>query len=450
MTRVERRATAGLASIYALRMLGLFMVLPVFAVFAETLRFSTPVLAGLAIGAYGIGQAMFQIPFGIWSDRWGRKQVITVGLLIFAVGSMVAALAPTIWWAVAGRFLQGCGAVSAVAMALTADFTRDSQRTKAMAVIGMSIGLSFAVSMVAAPILAGWIGVRGIFWSITGLSGLAIVALYTLVPAAPPPAFQRDALPAISQLGTVLRNPDLLRLDFGILALHAMVTAVFTVLPLVLRDQFQFPAPTHWQIYLPVMVGAILAMIPLVAYAEIKRRIKVIFLLAVLLLGANSALLWWYHTQWLTFVVALFLFFTGFNVLEATLPSLISKSAPPHLKGTAMGVYGTAQFLGAFLGSAGAGWVHGQFGKEFVFLYCALWAIVWLAVASGMRPRYLKTLKFPVDEYRLGDPLFAAMLCEVRGVEDVAVIAEEAAVYLKVDRNQLDSERLNSVLAVRT
>lgn len=448
MTGHERRATAGLAGIYALRMLGLFLVLPVLSIHADRLRGATPALVGLAIGAYGIGQALFQIPFGMWSDRLGRKLIITLGLVIFAAGSALAALATSIDLLLLGRFLQGTGAVSAVAMALTADLTRDSQRTKAMACIGISIGASFAVSMVAAPPLTGWIGVPGIFWLIAAMSLAAIGVLYTVVPPAPPVRFQRDALPALSQFATVMRRADLLRLDFGILALHAIVTAAFVVLPRMLRDQFHIPAPEHWKIYLPVMAAAIVAMVPLVAYAEIKRRLKPVFLGAVLLLAASALGAWRLHSELYTFCAWLFLFFTGFNLLEATLPSLISKTAPPHLKGTAMGVYSTAQFLGAFIGGSGAGLLYGRYDDAAVFVFCAGWALLWWLVALPMRPRYLKTLRLDLAaEQLLGDQDLARRLSSVEGVVEVALVAEESAVYLKVDQALLDSVRLHEQIA---
>ncbi|MFZ4702664.1 MAG: MFS transporter, partial [Candidatus Methylumidiphilus sp.] len=386
MTRTELRASLSLAGIYMLRMLGLFMILPVFSIYARELEGSTPFLIGLAISAYGLTQALLGIPYGLWSDHVGRKKVIAFGLLVFALGSVVAALADSIWGVILGRSIQGAGAVASVVMALAADLTREEHRTKAMALIGISIGISFAVSMVAGPILEGLIGVKGIFWIIAGLALTGIAVLYLVVPTPVISRFHRDAEAQPAQFGKVLKNPELLRLDFGIFSLHAILTATFVVIPLVLRDTVQLATADHWKVYLPVFLLSLLAMVPFVILAEKKRKMKTVFVAFIGVIAIADAGLFVNANNVYAIGFLLFVFFTGFNLLEATLPSMISKVAPSELKGTAMGVYSAAQFLGAFVGGVSGGIIYGALGKPVVFAFCAIIALVWALVALRMAP----------------------------------------------------------------
>jgi predicted MFS family arabinose efflux permease len=447
MTRAEVRASLSLAAIYMLRMLGMFMILPVFAVFARDLPDATPVLVGFAISAYGLTQAVFQIPFGLWSDRYGRKPLIAIGLVLFVIGSAAAALSDSIYGIIAGRALQGAGAVAAVVMALAADLTREEHRTKAMALIGISIGLSFAVSMVAGPFLTRWMGLSGLFWVITGLAVAAIVVLFTIVPTPAVSRFHRDAEVRTGAFAKVLGNPDLLRLDFGIFCLHCILTATFVVLPLVLRDTLRLPTAEHWHIYLPVFALAIFSMVPFVMLAEKKRRMKPVFLAFIGLVGLAVAGFGELPQNYWTVFGLLYVFFTGFNLLEATLPSMVSKVAPADLKGTAMGIYSTAQFLGAFVGGTGAGWVYGHYGIAQVFLCAAVVALLWLAVAAGMRPpRHLSSLLVNVGELtREQASSLSHSLLGVPGVAEAVVLAEDGVAYLKVDREKLDKTALGSL-----
>ncbi|MGI9212045.1 MAG: MFS transporter [Methylococcaceae bacterium] len=448
MTPDEMQASASLAAIYMLRMIGMFLILPVFAVMSRDLTDATPVLVGLAISAYGLTQAVFQIPFGLWSDRYGRKKLIALGLLIFAGGSVVAALSDSIYGIIAGRALQGAGAVAAVVMALAADLTREEHRTKAMAMIGISIGVSFAISMVTGPILTHWLGLSGLFWIIAILAVLAIVVLFTVVPDPAISRFHRDAQARPAAFGEVLANPELLRLDFGIFCLHLILTASFVVLPVMMRDGLQMETPTHWHIYLPVFVLAMGSMVPFVILAEKKRKMKSVFLSFIGLVAvADAGFVWLGDTFWGVFGL-LYLFFTAFNLLEATLPSMISKIAPPDLKGTAMGIYSTSQFLGAFAGGAGGGWIHGQFGPAGVFLYCAVAAVLWLIVATGMKPpRYLSSLLLnigPLNSAEAED--ITTALRAVPGVAEAVVQGDEGVAYIKVDKHQLDRTALEYAL----
>ncbi|CAK0770377.1 Inner membrane transport protein YajR [Gammaproteobacteria bacterium] len=379
----ERRAIMALASIFSLRMLGLFMILPVFALYANKLTGVTPTLVGVAIGAYGLTQAILQIPFGMLSDRWGRKRIIALGLLIFAAGSVMAALSTSIWGVIWGRALQGAGAISGPVMALAADLTRETQRTKAMAIIGMSIGVSFAVAIVAAPTMDHWIGVSGIFWLIGGLAIAGIAVLRFSVPTPDASEEHRDVAAVPDQIKKVYRNLALRRLDFGILSLHAILTANWVVMPLILADYL--PPQHHWWVYLPVLIFSGAAMVPFILMVDQPGRLKPIFLGAIILLGSAEALFIPGHVNIWAMGGILFVFFTALNLLEAILPSLMSKLAPPEAKGTAMGIYSTSQFLGAFIGGSLGGWIHGYFGISGVFMMGTTFAVLWGLITIGLQ-----------------------------------------------------------------
>ncbi|HUL11759.1 MAG TPA: MFS transporter [Methylococcaceae bacterium] len=452
MTAAELRASLSLAGIYMLRMLGLFMILPVFSIYARGLSDSTPLLIGVAISAYGLTQALLGIPFGMWSDRAGRKKVITAGLLIFAIGSMVAALSDSIYGVILGRSIQGAGAIAAVVMALAADLTREEHRTKAMALIGISIGISFAVSMVAGPVLDGWVGVRGIFWIIAALAISGIVVLLFLVPTPLISRFHRDTEAQPRQFSKVLANPELLRLNFGIFALHLILTATFVVIPLILRDSLQLETARHWQVYLPVFVLSLATMVPFVILAEKKRKMKAVFVGFIGVVAAADAGLLLVKDSVLVIGALLYVFFTGFNLLEATLPSMVSKIAPPDLKGTAMGVYSTSQFLGAFAGGVSGGWIYGAFGLHDVFLFCALIASLWALIAVGMAPpRHLSSLLINVGELESDEAWsLSRQLLQVTGVSEAVVLAEDGVAYLKIDKEMLDRSELEKLLQEST
>lgn len=444
MTPLEMRATASLAGIFSTRMLGLFLILPVFALYAEELEGTTPLLIGVTLGAYGLSQALLQIPYGMVSDRLGRKPVIAFGLVVFALGSALAAVSDSIYGVLAGRILQGAGAIAAVVMALLADLTREEHRTKAMAIIGMSIGASFAFSLVAGPIFAQWIGVDGIFWVIALLAIGGLVVLYTVVPTPVASKVHRDAEPVPALLKSVLADGQLLRLDFGIMALHIMMTASFVVLPPVLRDYAMVAPERHWLVYLPVLLASVIVMVPFIIYAEKKRRVKEVFIGAVVGLVVASLVLFGWHDSLAEIVLALIFFFAAFNLLEAMLPSLVARTVSPDRKGTAMGVYSSSQFLGAFIGGTMGGWLRGSVGPEGVFAFCAALALVWVAVAVGMRgPRYLTTQTLrvgPMDSSQA--QLLSTQLSSIPGVAEVTVIAEDGIAYVRVDDRVVDREAL--------
>lgn len=446
MSRSERKAVFSLAGIYALRMMGLFMILPVFALYADRLEGHTPALIGLAIGVYGLTQALFQIPYGMLSDRIGRKPVIIAGLIVFAAGSVVAATSDTIMGVILGRALQGAGAIAATVMALTADLTREENRLGAMAIIGISIGVAFAVSLVVGPILNNWIGVPGIFWLTAVLALSAIAVVKWVVPNPVRSGLHRDAMTVPMQLKSVLKDPQLLRLDFGIFVLHVMLTSTFVVLPLALRDFAGLPSAHHWYVYLPVMLVAMLMMVPFVIIAEKKRRMKQVFGAAILAMSIAEVVFLLMNHSLSGIVFSLFIFFIAFNVLEATLPSLVAKVASADHKGTAMGVYSSSQFIGAFTGGALGGWLHGAFGMEAVFGLCAALAIIWFLLAVTMHsPRYLSTHMVnvgKVNEKRAKQ--LVTELTAVRGVAEAVVVIEDGIAYLKVDLHALDRDALRA------
>jgi MFS family permease len=382
MSVAELRASFALAAIFGLRMLGMFIILPVFALYAEHLPGGNDhLLVGLALGAYGLTQALLQIPFGWLSDRWGRKPAIYAGLAIFALGSLIAALAQDIYMVIAGRVVQGAGAVSAAVIALAADLTRDSQRTKAMAIIGVTIGVAFAISMVAGPMLGRAVGVPGIFALTAVLALLAMAVVRWLVPD--PPAGSAPAAREPMRFSAILRHAELARLNYGIFVLHAVLMALFVVVPFSLRDA-GLGAGSHWQVYLPVMVGSVLLIVPPLLAFERAGRHRPAFLGAIAVLLAGEVLLAQLSFSLWGVSLALLLFFAGFNLLEAALPALVSRTAPPEAKGTAVGVYGSVQFLGAFAGATTGGFVSQQFGASAVFVLCSALTFSWLLVAWPM------------------------------------------------------------------
>lgn len=447
MTAMEKRATVSLASIYALRMLGLFMLLPVLSLFTEQMPGSTPKLVGLTMGIYGLTQAILQIPFGLLSDRFSRKTVIVIGLVLFVAGSVFAALATDIYGVLIGRALQGCGAVSAAVMALLADLTQEVHRTKAMATIGASIGVSFGVAITLGPIIAHHFGIAGIFWMIAILAALAILVVVFVVPNPQKITLHRDAEYVPSELGTVIKNADLLRLNYGIFALHLILMASFVVVPLLMRDA-GLQGGSHWMVYLPVLVTSMAGIIPFIIIAEKKRKMKGVFIGAIATLVLANLGFLALHGQLYGLIACLWVFFCGFNLLEATLPSLISKTAPGDLKGTAMGIYSSAQFIGAFLGGSAGGWLYGEFGPASVFVFSAAVAASWVVVALFMSPpRYWANLLLSlksVKPERGGE--FSQQLLAINGIEEVRLHFEEQAAYLKVDSQQLNKDELNNLL----
>ncbi|HUC17287.1 MAG TPA: MFS transporter [Acetobacteraceae bacterium] len=384
MNEKERRAASTLAAVFALRLLGLFMIYPVFEAYARGLRGSTPAMIGLALGAYGLTQGLLQIPFGLLSDRIGRKIMITIGLLFFAAGSVVAARAGSIEGVLIGRILQGAGAVGSVILALVADLTRAEVRTRAMAMVGVTIGFAFVVAIVLGPVFNALIGVPGIFWLTALLALLGIGVTLCAVPRSERLTVQREAEAVPALFARVLRDRELLRLDLGIFSLHAILTASFLAVPPVLAAAFGVGPGREWMIYLPVLAASVALMVPAVILAERGGRMKEVFITAIAVLLVTVLALGFAGKDAAIVLVALTLFFAAFNSMEAMLPSLVSRFAPAEAKGTALGIYSSLQFLGIFIGGAIGGLAASWGGPVGVFIFTALLALVWLATAIAM------------------------------------------------------------------
>jgi len=449
MSADEKKASLGLAGIFSMRMLGLFMILPVMSLYTENLDGMTPLLLGLAISIYGLTQALLQIPFGLMSDRFGRKKIITIGLLLFVTGSIVAALSTTIYGIIIGRALQGSGAVAAAVMALAADLTSEQNRTKIMATIGISIGVSFGIAMVLGPVMASFFGLSGVFWFTAVLASVGIVILHKVVPQPTVLSVHKDAEPIPALMGKVLKDGQLLRLDIGIFCLHLVMTAMFVVLPLILRGKLGIAAEDHWMVYLPVLGLSVIAMVPFIIIAEKKRKMKLIFAGAVGVLSLACLGLYLFSGGLWGMVAALFVFFAAFNLLEATLPSLISKIAFAGGKGTAMGVYSSAQFFGAFCGGLMGGLVWDGYGLSSVFLVCAVILAAWFLVALGMKsPRHMSSLLKHVEiQSSEHAKEITAKLLAVKGVLDVGISSDDSTAYLKVDNELLDEKELDAIIS---
>ena len=445
MTPLEKRVAMSLSAIFASRMLGLFMVLPVFAIYAEELDGFSPTLAGLAIGIYGLTQAMFQIPMGLLSDKIGRKPVIIGGLVIFAIGSVVAAMADSITGVIVGRALQGAGAIASAIMALAADLTREEHRIKVMASIGMSIGLSFALALVFGPMLHGWFGVEGIFWitAVFAVGGILVAKFWVPTPILS--RFHRDAEVEISWFRQAFSDPQLLRLDAGIFILHFILVSMFVVMPTVLRDRLGFELEQHWQLYLPVLFFAVLAMVPFIILAEKKRKIKQVLIGAIIVLAISQLGLPLFTNSLVGFAIMLWLFFSAFNLLEASMPSLVAKMAPAAHKGTAMGAYSTSQFLGVFLGGLTGGTLSEFYGLSGVAMFNVALLVVWAGLAITMeKPNFFTSYLLNVGEVTEKEALeIIKGLSLVAGVVDVTVIAEDGVAYLKMDKKLVNMDELH-------
>ena len=448
MTPFERRASIGLASIYALRMLGLFIILPIFALYAEKLPGGeSHFLIGVALGAYGLTQAILQIPAGWLSDRYGRKPIIIMGLLLFAAGSFIAASADDIYWIIAGRVIQGAGAINAAVMALTADLTREEHRTKAMALIGISIGITFSISMVLSPILYRLIGMSGIFTLVGVLAFVSIAVVIWFIPKPGITRFHSDTEANTGKLKEVLRNKDLLRMDFGVFTLHAILMSVFMQVPFILRAD-GLDAQHQWQVYLPVMLIAFALMVPPIIVAEKKAKLKQVFMLSIIMAALGQlGILFMQDSVW-GVALSLLVFFTAFNVLEATQPSIVSKIAPLAAKGTAMGVFSSVQFLGAFFGSAMGGLLMQLYGGNAVLVFAVLMLLLWLVVASSMRPpQALMTKMYHLPEMNEDAAgKLRQSLAQLRGVKEVLVVAGEQIACLKVEMSGFDENAIENMV----
>lgn len=436
MTSVELRAVVTLSIIMSLRMIGLFMVLPVFSLYAAQLNGATPTLIGLGIGVYGLFQALFQIPFGSLSDRIGRKPIIFIGLLIFAAGSILAGCAHSMIMMIIGRSLQGTGAIGSTILAMMADLTREESRTKSMAIAGMSIGLSFAIAMLAGPVLTQWMPINSLFFLAACFAVFAIGILYFFVPVPPKTSWHRDTEPELSAFFKLLITPELAKLNAGIFILHTIFTASFIVIPISLYHFTGLSEKSQWLLYLPTLTIAFIVSLICINLAETKKQLKKYFLGGIIFLMIAQGLLWLAPNQLAIAALGLCSFFGGFSLLEAFLPSLISRTAPAERKGTALGIYSCSQFLGIFIGGLFGGWLYGKLGFSGVYLFCISLSFIWLILALSMQsPQSLTTYilrLLPTHHHKWS--AIAASLSRIPGIIEVAFIADEGLAYLKMER----------------
>lgn len=436
MNALERRSTFALSSIFALRMLGLFMIIPVFSVAGQTYEYATPALLGLAVGIYGLTQAILQIPFSLIADRYSRKPLVVFGLLLFALGGAIAAMSDTIYGVIIGRAIAGGGAVSAVVMALLADVTREENRMKAMATMGMSIGVSFAVAFSLGPWLTGLVGISGLFW-VTTIMGLAAISMLFLVPKVTRHHrnYQQGYL---AQLKQVLKMGDLNRLHVSVFSLHLLLTAMFIYVPSQLIDFAKIPLNSHGWVYLPLLVVSLFFAFPSIVLAEKYRKMRGIFLTAIggIILGLGI-LIFGFESKYIL-LTGLGLFFIAFNVMEALLPSWLSKAAPIQSKATAMGVNASSQFLGAFFGGVTGGQLLLLNNTALGWSILTGLAIIWLLISFGLaQPRYLSSMVLRLPEHKQTDE-WTSQLLAIRGIEEVVVMSDQQVAYVKVDKQQID------------
>ena len=445
ISKEELKAAQSLATIFSCRMLGLFMILPVFALYVDKLPGATTTMVGIALGIYGLTQAALQIPFGMLSDRIGRKPVIAGGLILFIIGSIFAALATTMDGIIIGRAIQGAGAIGSTTLALLSDLTKVENRTKAMAVIGMTIGASFVIAMMLGPIINNFLGLSGIFWITAVLGALGLLVLYLQVPTSSRAVFRRDTQPVPALFKEVLTNGKLLSIDFGIFTSHAILTASFIALPLALT-QAGLAENHQWFLYVPVLILAFIVMLPLIIIGEKRRKMKPILLTSIGLIALTQLWLGIFPQSLASIAIMLFLFFTAFTLLEATLPSMVSKIAPAGSKGTAIGVYSTAQFFGIFVGGSFGGVFYADFHNG-LFLASCLLAVIWLIIAAiSPPPPHLSTLMLDIGQIK---PEHARQLTERLeanpGVAEALVLIDDGIAYLKIDNKIVAKEELHRI-----
>ena len=439
MNSVEKRAILGVGGIFALRMIGLFMIVPVFSVYGDNYAHATPFLIGLAVGIYGLGQAIFQIPMSLAADKFPRKPIIFLGLILFAIGGMIAANATDIYEVIIGRALAGSGAVSAVLMALLADVTREEMRTKAMATMGLTIATSIMLAFAFGPLLVGSLGISGLFWLTSGFAVLAMLLLLFVPTPLRVLKHNLDNKSIGQQLATVLKIGDLNRLHIGIFALHLTMTAIFVILPHQLNEVMGLSVRQQGLVYLPLLFIGFAVAIPFIIIAEKKRKMRQVFLGAIALMTAALAILAIGSQVGVGIILGLLLYFMGFNLLEATIPSWISKRAPVANKATAMGLNSSSQFFGAFVGGAMGGLLLSQPNLLAWGILAVIMGVALLIIIPIAQPPYLSstTVTIPKD-INIQD--WSRQMLAVDGVDELVVMAKEQVAYLKLDKTQLTDD----------
>ena len=447
MDVIERRSVLALAMVYLFRMLGLFLIMPVISVAADGLDGADAALIGAAIGIYGFTQASLQIPMGMLSDKLGRKRVILFGLLLFALGSIICAHADSIATLIIGRAVQGAGAIASTLMALLSDVTKEQNRTKAMAMVGISIGASFMLSLILGPVLFQWVGLTGLFYLSFAFSIVGMGLIVWAVPNVTEHTFKRDTTPSLVALKDVLRNGRLRFLNISVFLLHGSLTALFVAIPSLLIHRYGLSLGQHSILYLLVMGAAFVLMLPLVIAAEAKGLMKHVLTIVITIIGLATVAMEWASNVWL-FGVTVCLFFVAFNTLEATLPSVVSKLAPVGYRGTAMGVFSTHQFMGAFVGGAGGGWLLQNTSMTMLFsIIGGIW-LLWAVVSAWQpTPKQVTSMAFSVVAHTEDDvQQLTEEIMAIQGVEDMQIFMDEQTAYLKVDKKQLDKAALQRIV----
>lgn len=432
------RTVFPIAALFSFRMLGLFMLIPIFSVEATQLTNATPSLIGIALGSYGLSQGVLQIPFGMLSDRFGRKKIITLGLCLFGCGSLMGALSHSIYGMILARIVQGAGAIGSVLIALLADLTTDDQRTRAMAVIGVTIGLSFSLAMVLSPAVTHYFGLSGIFYLTTCFALLGLLLLHGVVPTPTKEIFHSNSEAQPTFFKQVLLNPHLQRLNIGIFCQHFILTSTFFSVPMLLQKQLQLGhLSQQWQFYLPLMLFAFLAMVPFIILAERKKQMKLIFIASIAMSAVAQFLLFFTYQSWYSICTLMFLYFVSFNILEASLPSLVSKQANSDCKGTAMGIYSTCQFIGIFAGGAAAGFLYQLYGSQSLFMLNAAIGFLWFGISVFIQPNaYQLTLTIAYPPNETIDKKLEGVLKALPGVIHVRLSPTEKVLYLRVDKSR--------------
>jgi MFS family permease len=424
-----------IATIFSFRLMGLFLLIPVFSVYAAKLNGATATLVGFALGGYGLAQGLLQIPFGMLSDKFGRKPILLFGLLLFIIGSLIGALADSIYGMILARTIQGAGAIGSVLIALLADLTPDTQRTRAMAVVGISIGVSFSLAMVISPIITSFYGLAGIFWLTIIMAIFGILLICLVIPNPKKIVFHEDTETNLSLIKPVLKNIHLLKLNFGIFTQHFILTSTFFAIPMLLNDQIQLGhLSQQWHFYLPLMMFSFILMVPFIILSEKKHYLKIVFIVSVLFTSITQGLLALTCQDWYSLCILMFVYFIAFNILEASLPSIVSKQASRKNKGTAMGIYSTSQFLGIFLGGALAGILYQWHGHQAIFTINMLIGIIWLSVSFFMNPNvYRSTIIINYDNSIENLHDLHAQLLLLPGIQEAKLVDNEHALHLLVD-----------------